>query len=447
LSKTEELADNRPADLYAERTIIGACLLEQEARDQAFGVLKTDAFSLESHRRIWDIMLYLAEEGIETDQITLSAELRRQKALESVGGHAYLADLTVGIPFHLYIGNYIQIVKDKHLDRQLIELMDFGMMEASDQSKKAVEIIEQVRTRLDELSTGSLVKGFSTAAQVITERYKSVDEFFAGGSRAGTIRTHFPMLDRMTRLFKPSELIILAARPSMGKTGLALNIAANVALRDRMKVGIFSLEMASEKLLRRMLISESGLTANVLESGKMSTAEKDRGNATLERLMESPLHFEDTAFQTVNEMRAKARQLQRDKGLDLLIIDYLQLMESDKRENRTQEVSAISRGLKGLAKELSVPVIALSQLSRKCEERADKRPLLSDLRESGSIEQDADVVAFLFREEYYQRDNAELKGLTELHIAKNRDGETGLIQLVFLPELQRFAEREGHHHA
>ncbi len=445
--------DNRPASLHAEQTILGAMLVDALAIVDATMLLKADDFSLDSHRRIYDVMLHLSEAGHAVDLVTVSEELRRRKELDSIGSRAYLAGLSENLPRKLSIESYVRIVRDKSLMRELMQVCDLGLMEASDQSLEAIEVLNAVEARLIDISQHALTGGFSGISDIVRDSFGSIDKLYEQGREITGLATHYTDFDRMTSGLQNSELVIIAARPSMGKTAWAINIAQNAAVRDGKVVAVFSLEMSKESLLRRMLASEAMVNSRKIQTGFLPREDKGKLLAGLERLMESKLFVDDTPGITLAEMRAKARRLKQQEGsLDLIVIDYLQLMtgsvgaNAKKFENRTQEVSAVSRGLKALAKEMKVPVVALSQLSRGSEQRAgDKKPLLSDLRESGSIEQDADVVCFIHREEYYDRENEDLKGKAEIIIAKQRNGPTGSCQLAYLSDYTRFENLDTAH--
>ncbi len=445
--------DNRPASLHAEQTILGAMLVDALAIVDATMLLKADDFSLDSHRRLYGVMLHLSEAGHAVDLVTVSEELRRRKELDSIGGRAYLAGLSENLPRKLSVESYVRIVRDKSLMRQLMQVCDLGLMEASDQSLEAIEVLNAVEARLIDISQHALTGGFSGISDIVRDSFGSIDKLYEQGREITGLATHYTDFDRMTSGLQNSELVIIAARPSMGKTAWAINIAQNAAVRDGKVVAVFSLEMSKESLLRRMLASEAMVNSRKIQTGFLPREDKGKLLAGLERLMESKLFVDDTPGITLAEMRAKARRLKQQEGsLDLIVIDYLQLMtgsvgaNAKKFENRTQEVSAVSRGLKALAKEMKVPVVALSQLSRGSEQRAgDKKPLLSDLRESGSIEQDADVVCFIHREEYYDRENEDLKGKAEIIIAKQRNGPTGSCQLAYLSDYTRFENLDTAH--
>jgi replicative DNA helicase len=445
--------DSRPSSVYAERTILGAMLVDALAIVDATMLLKAEDFALDSHRRIFEVMLHLSEVGYAVDLITVAEDLRKRKELDSVGGLPYLAELSEGLPRKLSIESYVRIVKDKSIMRQLMAVCDTGMMEAADQSRSALDVLNEVEGRMMEISERAITGGFSGIPDIVRESFGTIDKLYEQGREITGLATHYTGLDRMTSGLQDAELIIIGARPSMGKTALAINIAQNAAVRDGKVVAVFSLEMSKESLLRRMLASEAMVNSRKIQQGFIPKEDKGKLHAALERLMESKLFIDDTPGITLAEMRAKARRLKQQEGrLDLIVIDYLQLMtgqKPDKRgfENRTQEVSAISRGLKSLAKEMRLPVVAAAQLSRSNEQRkgSDKKPMLSDLRESGSIEQDADVVCFIHREEYYDRDNEELKGKAEIIIAKQRNGPTGTVHLAYLSDYTRFENLDTAH--
>src|ERR1700742_3942498 len=440
----------RPTSVHAEMTILGAMLVEPVAIIDATMLLKTDDFALDSHRKIYSSMLQLAESGHAVDIVTVADALKKRKELDSVGGIAYLASLSEGLPRKLSIESYVRIVRDKSLMRQLLSVCDMGMVEASDQSREALDVLNQVASRLTEISEHAVTGGFSDITTIVKDSFGSIDALYEQGREVTHLATHYIDFDRMTSGLQDSELIIIAARPSMGKTAWAINIAKNAAVKGDKVVAVFSLEMSKASLLRRMLASQALVNSKAIQTGMLMREDRAKLITGLEKLMESKIFIDDTPGITLAEMRAKARRLKQQQGkLDLIVIDYLQLMtgsNSNARgfENRTQEVSAISRALNGLAKEIKVPVVALSQLSRASEQRGgDKKPMLSDLRESGSIEQDADVVCFIHREEYYDRENEDLKGKAEIIIAKQRNGPTGSIHLAYLADYTRFENLAG----
>jgi replicative DNA helicase len=441
------LAHSLPANVEAERSILGAIMLDNLAYNEAAEHLKPEDFSLDSHRRIFTRMVDLAESSRPIDMITLVEELDRRKELAAIGDVGYVSGLVDGVPDRPSIEHYIKIVRDKALLRGLIHAANAAITRASDQSDPAEEILNDAEAAIFQLSEKRIGRGFMGVQDIVKESFGSVDALLQRGQRITGLATHYTDLDEMTSGFQRSDLIIIAARPSMGKTAFAMNIAENASIEDQKVVGMFSLEMSREALLLRLLCSRARVDSHKMRTGSLWRDDMTKVVHAMEQLAHAPIFIDDTPGISLSEMRAKARRLQQSQGkLDLLIVDYLQLMSGGGRryENRTQEVSAISRGLKALAKELSVPVIALSQLSRAPESRGgDHRPQLSDLRESGSIEQDADVVAFIFREEVYKQDDPDLQGKAELIIAKQRNGPTGRVNLAFLKNSTRFESMMG----
>ncbi len=439
--------DGLPASIHTERVILGAMMSDPVAVVDATAKLQVDDFSLDSHRRIYSAMIELSELGHAIDLTTLSHVLEQRKELQAVGNQSYLASLYENLPRHLAIENYVQIVKDKSIMRQLMQVCELGLNRAADQSENSLDVLGSVESRLLEISESAIKRGFSDIGQIVGESFGSIDQLYEQGREITGLETHYTEFDRMTSGLQKSDLMIIAARPSMGKTAWAINIAQNSAVRDGKVVAVFSLEMSKESLLRRLLASEALVNSRKIQTGFLPREDKQKLINALDRLMGSKMFIDDTPGITLTEMRAKVRRLKQQEGsLDLILIDYLQLMTMASQgpggrrpENRNQEVSAISRGLKALAKEMGVPVVALSQLSRGSEQRqGDKKPLLSDLRESGSIEQDADVVCFIHREEYYDRENEDIKGQAEIIIAKQRNGPTGSIKLAYLADYTRF---------
>ncbi len=447
LSMPLPATDGLPSSVQTEVTVLGAMLLDAVAITDATAKLRPEDFALDSHQRIYRVMTDLMAQGHAVDLITVMDALSRRKELDAIGGAAYLAYLTEGIPRNPNIESYVRIVKDKSLLRQLLGIFNEGMAAASDQSEDATQVLNDVEVKLAEVADSAIQRGFSNIPDIVASSFGSIDALYEQGREVTGLATHYIEFDKMTSGLQDSELIIIAARPSMGKTAWAINIGQNCAVRDGKVVAIFSLEMSKESLLRRMLASEAMVGSRKLQTGFIPREDKGKLIAALDRLMNSKMFVDDTPGITLAEMRAKCRRLmQQESGLDLVIIDYLQLMTGSSSgskkggfESRTQEVASISRGLKALAKELRVPVIALSQLSRGSEQRTgDKKPLLSDLRESGSIEQDADVVAFIHREEYYDRENEDVKGKAEIIIAKQRNGPTGSVHMAYLSDFTRF---------
>ncbi len=446
-----------PANIDAEKTILGAILLDNSAHSEAAEKLEADDFSLDSHRRIFLRMSELMDTQRAVDIVTLSNELSRYKEVEAVGGVAYLASLTEGLPRRPVIEEYIRIVKEKSLARKVMTICSMAIARAADQSDSILEVLGGAETQLMEATEKSLTHGFQSLDQIVANSFGSIDNLYKESREVTGLATDFTELDRMTSGLQKGELIIIAARPSMGKTAFAINIAQNAAVNHGATVAVFSLEMSKESLLRRMLASQAWVDQRKLQTGFLGREDHDKLQTALGQLVESKVFIDDSAGISLAEMRAKARRLKQNHGgLDLIVVDYLQLMTATlitaggkNYENRTQEVSAVSRGLKALAKELEVPVVALSQLSRASERRGDdKRPMLSDLRESGSIEQDADVVAFIHREAYYNRDEEMSeadKAKSEIILAKQRNGPTGTVFLNFISRFTRFDNQDSIH--
>jgi replicative DNA helicase len=445
-----------PANIDAEKTILGAILLDNAAHSEAAERIEPDDFSLDSHRRIFMRMSELMDAQRAVDIVTLSHELARYKEIEAVGGVAYLASLTEGLPRRPVIEEYIRIVKDKSLLRKLMLICSSAIARAADQSEDAIGVLDVTESQLLEVSEKGLAQGLESLDKIVANSFGTIDNLYKQSREVTGLATDFTDLDRLTSGLQKDELIIIAARPSMGKTALAINIAQNAAVNHKSIVAIFSLEMSKESLLRRMLASQAWVDQQMLQKGFLGQEEHGKLQKALGELVDSHIFIDDSAGISLAEMRAKARRLRQNAGgLDLVVVDYLQLMSATLSggrkgyENRTQEVSAISRGLKALAKELHVPVLALSQLSRASERRGeDKRPMLSDLRESGSIEQDADVVAFIHREAYYNRDEEMSeadKAKSEIIVAKQRNGPTDTIYLNWLGKFTRFENRDSGH--
>src|ERR1700751_5942347 len=442
MATTDYAISTLPANVDAERSILGAILLDNFAYNQAAEHLKTEDFSLDSHRRIYARMVDLAESSRPIDMITLIEELDRHKDLQAIGDVAYVSSLVEGVPDRPSIEHYVKIVRDKALLRGLISAANTAIARASDQSDTAEDVLSDAEAAIFQLSEKRIGRGFMGVQELVRESFGSVDALLQRGQRITGVATNYENLDEMTSGLQRSDLVIIAARPSMGKTAFAMNIAENAAIADQKVVGMFSLEMSREALLLRLLCSCARVDSHKMRTGSLWREDMQKVVHAMEQLANAPIYINDTPGIALSEMRAKARRLQQSVGkLDLLIVDYLQLMSGGGRryENRTQEVSAISRGLKALAKELNLPVAALSQPSRAPESRGgDHRPQLADLRESGLIEQDADLVMFIFREEVYKQDAPELMGRAEIIIAKQRNGPIGRVNLAFLKQSTRF---------
>jgi replicative DNA helicase len=432
-----------PHNLEAERSILGAVLLDNHALNAAVERLRSEDFFLPQHRCIFERMVQLGEKQQAIDTITLVEDLSRSGALEAAGGVAYLSQLADGLPRVTNVDHYARIVKEKAILRGLIYSTSAIQEQALAAGDDADVILDRAESAIFQLAEDRVKAGLIGVKDLVKEGFERLEKIFSEGRRITGLATGYAGLDNETAGLQPSELVILAARPSMGKTALALNIAENVALRQRQPVAIFSLEMSKESLLLRLLASEARVDAHKFRTGHMNRDDWGKVTRTLAELGEAPLWIDDSASSTVLEMGAKARRLKRDRGLSLMIVDYLQLVvptHSGRGTNRQEEVSSISRALKGLAKELKVPVVVLSQLTR-APEREERKPQLADLRESGAIEQDADVVLFINRPNFYKSDLPEEdRAKAELIIAKQRNGPTGTLNFVFLSRHTRFEE-------
>ena len=426
-----------PSNIEAERSILGAILLDNAVCNQAIELLRREDFFLDSHRRIFEKMTSLTERLMPIDLITLSDELRRAGEFEQIGGATYIASLIDGVPRTDTIEPYAKLVKQKSMLRKLISASQQIVSLAFEEEDDADVIIDKAEHLIFEIAEDRVRQGFQYIGDVAHRRLEQIEQMAGRPEMITGVPTGFTDFDRMTSGLQRQELVVVAARPSMGKTALALNMAQYAAKNGNV-VGIFSLEMSAEQLVSRLLCSEARVDAHRLRTGYLNREEWARLADALRRLCETKVYIDDSAAVSVMEMRAKCRRLKAEHGLDMLIVDYLQLMAGRGRiESRQQEVSQISRDLKGLAKELDIPVVALSQLSRAPEQRSEHKPQLSDLRESGAIEQDSDLVCFIYREELYNPTD-ENQGTAELIIGKQRNGPTGVVQLAFLKEFTRF---------
>lgn len=439
-SRDQMLERPLPHSAESERAILGAIILDNGLVNQAIELLKPEDFYLRSHYFIFRSMISMSERGAEINPILLGEELRRDGSLEQVGGIAFISELTYGLPHFTNIAHYAKVVRGKSMLRQLVKVANKITSEALEEEEEPELILDHAEQLIFALADERTRQGFAHVKPVADQLLEKVQEMSGRAAMITGLTTGFSELDKLTSGLQPSDLIIVAARPSMGKTSLCLTLAQNAAIQAGAVVGVFSLEMSKESLVMRMLCSEGHVDAHRFRSGYLSRDEWARLAGALGTLAETRIFIDDTPGISVLEMRAKARRLATEqKRLDLIIVDYLQLMSGSSRrsESRQQEVSQISRELKGLAKELNVPLVALSQLSRAPEARTDHRPQLADLRESGAIEQDADVVAFIYREEQYNR-TEENAGVAEIILAKQRNGPTDTVKLAFLKEFTRF---------
>jgi replicative DNA helicase len=431
-----------PHYLVAEKTLLGVVLLNNAALVGALEKgLTADDFFLPEHRNVFEAMMRLDEERKPIDAVTLTEHLHRSGKLEASGGPAYISQLADGIPHAMNVEHYTQIIREKAVLRGLIHAAEAIQERAFEGRENVDEILDQAESWVFKLAEQRIRTGFVGIKQLVSDNFSRIEKIFTEGRRITGLATSYSQLDNQTSGLQPSELIILAARPSMGKTALALNIAENVALRQQQPAAIFSLEMSKESLLQRLIGSQARIDSHRFRTGQLGKEDWQKIVSGLAVLGDAPLWIDDSAASTVLEMSAKARRLKKDKGLSLVIVDYLQLITAHGRfGNRTEEVSYISRALKGMAKELQVPVLVLSQLTR-APAREDRDPQLSDLRESGAIEQDADVVMFINRPHFYKPDAPEEdRAKTDLIIAKQRNGPTGKLNFVFLSRYTRFEE-------
>jgi replicative DNA helicase len=429
-----------PHSLEAERAVIGAILIDNAAFAMAIENLTEEAFYKKAHRDIFFAMEHLFQKGEAIDGITLSEELKRLNTYQSMGGAAYLSTILDEIHTSANIEHYARLVLEKYILRRLISVSAEVATECYASERETEEILDEAEKRIFEISEQGVRKGFVPIGRIIKQRFENIEELYESRLHVSGLPSAFDELDSYTSGFQKSDLVIIAGRPSMGKTSLALNIAQHLAIKEKVPVGVFSLEMASEQLVMRLLCSEARVDSHRLRTGYLKSNEYAELAMVAGYLSEAPIYIDDTAGISTMEIRAKARRLKSEVNVGLIVVDYLQLISVRERaENRQQQISIISRGLKALAKELDIPVIALSQLSRAVESRSgDKRPLLSDLRESGAIEQDADVVLFLYRPEVYEGEDSENKGIAELIIGKQRNGPTGTVKLAFVKEYTRF---------
>jgi replicative DNA helicase len=431
-----------PYNLEAEQSVLGSMLLSRDAIFVACERLKSEDFYKEAHRRIFEVIVELNENREPVDLITVSEALRSKKMLEQVGGVTYLTALTEAVPTAANAAYYCKIVEEKALLRRLINTASNILSMAYEPKGEVEELLDEAERMIFDIVQKRRVESFYHIKDILLSTFERIEELYNSEGGITGVPTGFPDLDAMTSGLQPSDLILIAARPSMGKTSFALNIAANAAIRYKIPVAIFSLEMSKEQLVQRLLCAESHVDSHKLRTGRLDEEDWPRLARAMGPLSEAPIYIDDTPGISSLELRAKARRLKAEKGLGLILIDYLQLMTGrNGAENRQQEISEVSRSLKALARELSVPVVALSQLSRAPEVRADHRPILSDLRESGSQEQDSDLVAFLYRDDYYNPDT-EKKNIAEVIIAKQRNGPTGTVELVWLSKYTKFASIE-----
>ena len=435
-----------PQSVEAEQAVLGSVFLDSDAIVEAMEYIEAKDFYRRSHQTIFQIMIDLNNRSEAIDAIIIKEHLELKNMLEDIGGVSYLSELTLSVPTAANVGYYAKIVEQKSLLRNLIQTATDIVSSSFEQEEDVESILDEAERKILEVSEKRNRSGFLAIADVLGDSINTIEKLSQQGEAITGLPTGYHALDKMTAGLQAEELIILAARPAVGKTAFALNIAQNVGTKTNESVAIFSLEMSAESLVNRMLCSEGLVEAGHLKTGQLSDEEWDNIIVAMGSLSKANIFIDDTPGIKISEIRAKCRKLHQEQGgLGLVLIDYLQLIEGTGRENRQQEVSEISRQLKKLAKELKVPVIALSQLSRGVEQRQDKRPVLSDIRESGSIEQDADIVAFLYRDDYYRSEEGEDEepqennNVIEVIIEKNRSGARGTVELLFIKEYNKFS--------
>ncbi len=431
-----------PQNTEAEQSVLGGILIENESINKVMEILTVDDFYREAHRKIFDALINLSERDEPGDLITVKNELQKADRLDSVGGASYLASLIDSVPTAANIEYYAKIVREKAILRKLIQTSTEIITQSYQDRGDVESFLDEAERAIFEISEKRVRPSFYSIRDIVKESFKTLEKLFEKKELVTGVPSGFKELDRYTAGFHASDLIIVAGRPSMGKTALCLNLAQYAAIEKRIPVAIFSLEMSKEQLVIRMLCSEAQVEGTRLRTGFLNESDWPKLTLAAGNLSDAPIFIDDTAAVSVLELRAKARRLKGEHGLGMLVVDYLQLMKGrTKVESRQQEISEISRSLKALAKELNIPVIAVSQLSRKTEERTGNRPQLSDLRESGAIEQDADLILFIYRDEIYNRgeDNPN-KGTAEVIIGKQRNGPIGTIKLAFLDKFTTFKE-------
>ena len=430
-----------PHSVEAEQSVLGSILLDKEAMISVSETLVPEDFYKEAHKVIYESMLKLYNSQSEIDLITLTDELRDQGYLDDIGGIAYITSLSTVVPTTSNIKYYVNIVKEKSISRQLISAANDIINLGYDGSANVEYVLENAEKKIFDISQERATNDFQPINQVISEALSMLEKLYEEKNDVTGLTTGFRDLNKKINGLQRSDLLLIAARPAMGKTAFALNLVQNAALKGDASVAVFSLEMSKEQLVQRMIASQSTVELKKIKTGTLADNDWPRITDGMAILSGAKIHIDDTPGIKISELRSKCRKLKIEKGLDLVLIDYLQLMEGEgQNESRQQEIAKISRSLKILAKELDCPVVALSQLSRAPEQRADHRPMLSDLRESGSIEQDADIVMFLYRDEYYNPDT-EKKNIGEVIVAKNRHGETGTVELVWFGGIQKFADK------
>lgn len=428
-----------PQALDAERSLLGGLLIDPEAIHKIVDLLRPEDFYRHSHQRVYRAAINLFDKDEPTDVITISNELKSLDELENIGGAAYLAELAGSVATSASVFHYAKIIREKAMLRSLINVATDIVHQGYAGNDGIETFLDTAERSIFQISERNIRQSFTHVKDIVKDSVKQIEVLYENKSTVTGIPTGYKQLNEMTAGLQPGDLIIIAGRPSMGKTALALNLALNAAVESKLAAAVFSLEMGKEQLVQRMLCSEARVDSSKMRSGYLKESDWPKLLKAANRLSESPLFIDDTPALTVLEMRAKARRLKKEHQLGLVVVDYLQLMRSDVTESREREISDISRSLKALAKELRVPVVALSQLNRSVESRNDKRPQLSDLRESGALEQDADLIAFIYRDEVYNKDTPD-RGVAEVIIGKQRNGPVGTVRLKFFNEFTRFEE-------
>jgi len=440
--KDQELFLNKlpPQNLEAERSVLGGILLDNQVINAVLEVINAADLYSEAHKKIFRAISEIYDRNEPVDLITLSSFLTDRNQLTQIGGMTYLASLVDNVPSSANAAHWAKIIREKAVIRQLISAANNILAKSYETGAEVDEILDRAEHSIFEISENKIKPSFSLIRGIIKESFKTIEALYARKELVTGVPTGFLKLDDLTSGFQKSDLIIIAGRPAMGKTAFALNIAQHVALETALPVAVFSLEMSKEQLSMRLLSSEARVDSQRLRKGFLGETDWPKLTTAAGRLSEAPIYIDDTAALMVLEMKAKARRLKAEAGLGLIVVDYIQLMRSGmSKDSREQEISEISRSLKALAKELNVPVIALSQLNRKVEDRTNRRPQMADLRESGAIEQDADVIIFIYRDEVYNKDeNNPDKGIAEIIIGKQRNGPQGVVKLAFLDKYTRF---------
>jgi replicative DNA helicase len=431
-----------PNSMEAEQSVLGAMLLDKEAVSVATEFISGEDFYREAHKEIFDAIVELFDKGQPVDLITLPEKLKVRNTLEAVGGITYLTNLMSIVPSTHNVGNYAKIIEEKSLLRKLIRASNDIMGKSYEAREEVVSVLEMAEKSIFDISLNRSTQGFVHIKKILNTNFDKIEELYLNKGRITGVSTGFDDLDEMLSGLQKSDLVLVAARPSMGKTSFILNMVQQAGIRDKVATAIFSLEMSKEQLTQRILCAEALIDSHRLRTGDITEDEWIKLARAMGPLSEAPIYVDDTPSISMTEMRAKCRKLKIEHNLGLILIDYLQLMTGNgKYDSRQQEISDISRSLKGLAKELGIPIVACAQLSRAPEMRADHHPIMSDLRESGAIEQDADVIMFLYRDEYYHPDT-EKKNIGEVIISKQRNGPTGTVELVWLGQFTKFANKE-----